>query len=489
MSSTTRLELRQGQSLVMTPQLQQSIKLLQLNNLEITAYVESELERNPLLEHDETEPPQTEDGDAGPEVDFDADDGAVVDPGEDGSNWAADGGAAGGGDALGPVGQSASRGRSAEFEDRGNVLEQTLSRPKSLKDHLQEQLNVDLVDPGDRLIGVHLIDMLDEAGYLAGDLAGVAERLGCDTARIEAALKKLQRFDPPGVFARSLAECLGLQLEDRGRYDPAMQTLIAHLDLLAKQDLSRLKRLCEVDEDRLAAMVAEIKTLNPKPGLAFDAEVAQPIVPDVILRRHPSSGWQIELNAETLPRVLVNTPYYTRVHGDARNRDEKDYLSECLQSANWLVRALDQRARTILRVARELVRQQEAFFTHGVRFLKPLTLSDIAEAIDMHESTVSRVTTNKYVSTPRGMYELKYFFSTALASANGGEAHSAVAVRDRIKELIDRESADDVLSDDRIAESLTGSGINIARRTVAKYREAMRIPSSAQRRRVKKISA
>jgi RNA polymerase sigma-54 factor len=338
------------------------------------------------------------------------------------------------------------------------------------------------------MIGQYLIDLVDEAGYLAGDLVSVAERLGAPGAEIEAVLAVLQNFDPPGVCARNLTECLALQLRERDRFDPAMQALVAHLDLVAKRDVAALRRICGVDEEDLTEMIAEVRRLNPKPGLAFGSTLVQPIVPDVFVRPGADGGWSVELNSDTLPKVLVNQSYYAEIAGSARNAAEKTYLADCLQTASWLVRALDQRARTILKVATEIVRQQDGFFVHGVQHLRPLNLKTVADAIGMHESTVSRVTANKYMGTSRGIFELKYFFTSAIAAADGGEAHSAEAVRHRIKQLIDAERPEAVLSDDTIVERLRGAGIDIARRTVAKYREAMRIPSSVQRRRDKQVS-
>jgi RNA polymerase sigma-54 factor len=305
-------------------------------------------------------------------------------------------------------------------------------------------------------------------------------------ARVEATLKLMQDFDPPGIMARNLAECLALQLADRDRLDPAMRALIDNLPLLASRDAPALMKLCGVDAEDLAGMVAEIKALNPKPGLAFDQVEAEPVIPDVLVRPQ-AGGFAIELNSDTLPRVLVNNRYYAEVLGSAKRKSDKDYLTDRYQQANWLVKALHQRATTILKVATEIVRQQEGFFRHGVQHLRPLVLRDIALAIEMHESTVSRVTSNKYMATPRGIYELKYFFTSSIAATGGGEALSAEAVRFRIKALIEAETAS-VLSDDRIVEILLAEGVDIARRTVAKYREAMRIPSSVQRRRERTLT-
>ena len=348
---------------------------------------------------------------------------------------------------------------------------------------------MDLADPGDRLIAGRLVDLLDDTGYLTADLAALADELGCPGERIDSVLRRVQRFDPPGLFARGLAECLGLQLTDRNRLDPAMQALLDNLDLLAAGDLERLLPLCGIDMPDLIDMIAEIRALDPKPGLAFGAETAQTVVPDVLMRPSPSGGWAVELNAETLPRVLVNHRFYTDVSAAATAKADKDFITDCYASASWLVKSLHQRATTILKVAAEIVRQQEMFFHKGVQHLKPLILRDIAEAIGMHESTVSRVTSNKFIATPRGILELKYFFTAAIQGANGAAAHSAESVRYRIKALIDEEAASDVLSDDRIVEILRADGIDIARRTVAKYREALRIPSSVQRRRLKSVKA
>ena len=298
-------------------------------------------------------------------------------------------------------------------------------------------------------------------------------------------LSIVQAFDPPGVCARNLTECLSIQLREQDRFDPAMQALVGRLDLLAKRDLASLRRVCGVNDDDLTEMIAEIRRLNPKPGLAFGSTMVQPVVPDVYVRQSPDGTYIVELNSDTLPKVLVNQRYHAELTKNANNEGAKAYLAENLQSATWLMRALDQRAKTILKVSMEIVKQQDAFFMHGVQHLRPLNLKTIADAISMHESTVSRVTANKYVATSRGIFELKYFFTSAIAAANGGEAHSAEAVRHRIKQLIDGESVGDVLSDDTIVDKLRAAGIDIARRTVAKYREAMRIPSSVQRRRDK----
>ena len=343
-------------------------------------------------------------------------------------------------------------------------------------------------DPARRLIGQHLIDMTDEAGYLRGDLIAVAELLGAPIELVEETLCVMQGFEPCGVFARDLRECLTLQLKEQDRCDPAMAALIENLHLLAAHDLVALKRVARVSDEDLCDMINEVKRLNPKPGLKYGTSPSQPIVPDVLVRALPDSSFHVELNSDTLPRVLVNQSYYATVSKSATRKEDKSYLVDCLQTANWLVKSLDQRARTILKVAQEIVRQQDAFLTYGVRHLRPLNLKTVADAISMHESTVSRVTANKYMATNRGLFELKYFFTSSIAATADGDAHSSEAVRHRIREMIDAEPASDVLSDDKIVERLKGDGVDIARRTVAKYREALRIPSSVQRRRLKRIA-
>jgi RNA polymerase sigma-54 factor len=532
MALTQRLEFRQSQSLVMTPQLMQAIKLLQLSNLDLATFVEDELERNPLLERasDGPEPPVA--GEASPERnEFSGHDEAGYASGHDDGGDHSDfsdrsGGSGDSFDAPAPdewmnrelgtraeieqtldtgldnvfseePAEAAARnaqdaaptaytewGGGASNDDSYN-LEAFVAAEVTLGSHLAEQLAVAFSSPAQRMIGQYLIDLVDEAGYLPQDLGDVHERLGASTDDVESVLGALQKFDPPGVCARSLSECLAIQLREQNRYDPAMQALVEHLDLLAKRDIGNLRKICGVDDEDLTDMIGEIRRLDPKPGLKFGSARTQTVVPDVYVRPGPDGGWHVELNSDTLPRVLVNQIYYSELSKTIRKDGDKSYFTDCLQNATWLVRALDQRARTILKVATEIVRQQDGFFTQGVAHLRPLNLKAVADAIQMHESTVSRVTANKYMATNRGSFELKYFFTASIASADGGEAHSAEAVRHHIKQLIDGESPSLILSDDTIVERLREAGIDIARRTVAKYREAMRIPSSVQRRRDK----
>jgi RNA polymerase sigma-54 factor len=499
-----KLELRQGQQLVMTPQLQQAIRLLQLSNIELGLFVETELERNPLLERDEAEPEPSEEAPRREETAEDDDgegtweveehpvalNGAATEATAESTSLELNGRDVD--RRLGEQSDWASVRPSTHNGGAGEAsnLEEFVAAGGSLADHLTEQLHLAITDPAERLIGGHLIHMVDEAGYLQGSLDEVTAKLGAPEDLAAKVLATLQGFDPPGVFARNLAECLALQLKDRNRYDPQIAKLLDNLPLLGSHNLGALKRAVGVDADELVEMITEIKRLNPKPGLKFGSVQIQPVLPDVIVRPGRNSSWSVELNNDTLPRVLVNRSYYSVVTKTTRSDEDKGYLLDCLQNANWLVKSLDQRARTILRVAEEIVRQQDGFLTYGIEHLKPLNLRTVADAISMHESTVSRVTSNKYMSTPRGMFELKYFFTSAISSASSvGEAHSSESVRHRIRQLIDAEVPQSVLSDDRLVEYLKRDGIDIARRTVAKYREALRIPSSVQRRREKQMAA
>lgn len=512
MALSPKLEIRQGQTLIMTPQLMQAIKLLQMSSLDLTAYVEAEMERNPLLERGEAETAgsETADGSSGDG----AGDTGAGEAGQD-SDWLQSDLSDSARDMadrldtdLGNIypddpGTAPTEAPRSEPSDRdawqlglgsgsGSApgedynLEAFVAAGTSLQDHLAAQMVLAVTDPVDRLIAQVMIDNVDEAGYLRLDLDETAERMGLSRARLDAVLAVLQTLEPTGVFATSLADCLRLQLVEKNRFDPAMAALIENIDLLARHDLGGLRAACGVDDEDLAEMIAELRALNPKPASSFGDALVQPVVPDVIVRPARDGTWSVELNTDTLPKVLVNQSYYAEISTRARGDTEKAFLSECLQTANWLAKSLDQRARTILKVASEIVRQQDAFLVHGVQHLKPLNLRTIADAIAMHESTVSRVTSNKYMATPRGIFELKYFFTAAIASSSGGEAHSAEAVRHRIKTLIDAESPDNILSDDTIVSILKDEGVDIARRTVAKYREAMRIGSSVQRRREKR---
>lgn len=512
-SFTPKLELRQGLSLVMTPQLQQAIKLLQYSNIELAAYVEDELIRNPLLERDEserqeqqfTDTPEIDKSAAGPAtenadgvesldsslndnmnlgakedaIDIDPDVRFEDSPSEN-PTAAPDAGAG----SLRDWGS----GSGGSFEDGEFSLENMLARVDTLSEHLRTQLQIEVRDPTDLIIGAALIDLVEDDGYLRTDLSEVCENIGVELEDVHKVLAVCQTFDPSGVMARDLKECMAIQLREKDRYDPAMAALIENLELLANKDFARLRDLCGVDNEDITEMIGELRALDPKPGSVFINDAATPIIPDVFVTENPAGGWRVDLNSDTLPRVLMNNRYHAQVVSKIRDKKDKAYLTECMNDANWLVKSLDQRARTILKVSSEIVRQQDGFLAHGVNHLKPLNLKVIAEAIEMHESTISRVTANKFMSCPRGLFELKFFFTVAIQATDGGDAHSAESVRHKIRELVEAESPKKILSDDKLVVLLKGQGIDIARRTVAKYREAMRIPSSVQRRREKRMA-
>jgi RNA polymerase sigma-54 factor len=507
MALSAKLVMRQGQTLVMTPQLLQAIKLLQLSNVELASFIEEELERNPLLERIE------EPADDMQEPRVDAEPGVTGEPSE--HDWSSNEFATNQAELESSLGTEFGNTFDGERAEAGSAppaevhglsatswagtgagsgeggddtgIDGYLHTPPSLHDHLGAQLALAVSDAAGRLIGQAIIDGIDDGGYLREPLAAIALRLGTDVARVERILAIVHTFEPTGVGARDVPECLGLQLQERNRLDPAMQALLAHLHLLAKRDYGPLRRICGVDDEDLADMAAEIRQLDPKPGRAFGGAVIQSVVPDVYLWPAADGAWNVELNTDVLPRVLVNQRYHARVSKRPVTDADKSFVANCLQTANWLTKSLEQRARTILKVSSEIVRQQDGFFAKGVEHLRPLNLRSVADAIGMHESTVSRVTSNKYMSTPRGLFELKYFFTASISSTLGGDAHSAEAVRFRIKQMIDGEQPQNVLSDDAIVARLKQANIDIARRTVAKYREGLRIPSSVERRREKSV--
>ncbi len=501
-----RLDLRQSQSLVMTPQLQQAIKLLALSNLEIEAFIGEALEANPLLDLGEATPAPAAELPAGPPedarrtalesspidqligegrgaddrpLDIDA---SALDTDRDTGDFDAgqpsvretafDSGGGGGDFADGEAPDIGERGSSAE----------------TLAEHLHAQIGAVARDPRLCAIARLLIDQLDEAGYLSDPLAEIAAGMGIEPDEAEAALALIHTLDPTGVGARSLSECIALQAREADRYDPAMARLIGNLDLVARGELARLRRMCGVDEDDFADMLAELRGYDPKPGLAFGGAPASPVQPDVIVSARADGGWNIALNQATLPRLIVNRSYYVEMKGSCADKTSRAWLSEKLADANWLMKALDQRQKTILKVASEIVRQQEAFFRQGVSALKPLTLRAVAEAVALHESTVSRVTSNKYLMCDRGTYELKFFFTSGVASADGEGSVSAEAVKAAIRQLIEAETPKAILSDDALVDLLKTRGFDLARRTVAKYREAIGLGSSVQRRRQKALA-
>jgi len=499
-----RLDLRQSQSLVITPQLQQAIKLLQMSSIELTAYIDQELESNPLLERDEAADVETfsESSSAEPgsdispsndpapldrsapesEAAFDGKDyGESDDPTTDAMGASADDGMGAG--AFSAV--SIPTGSAAGGE--GPNIDRIAADAQDLRSYLVQQLNLSMTDASDRMIGLALIEQLDENGYMTTPLSEVATQLGAPLARVELVLATMQKFDPPGIFARDLKECMKLQLIERDRFDPVMEKFIANLELLGSGDLKKMRDVCGVSVEDLQDMLSEVRALDPKPALRFEHNTNETVIPDIMMTPLAAGGWRIELNPQTLPRVLINQSYVSEVAKVVSSKAEKQFLTDRLQAAHWLVKALQQRAETVLKVASEIVRQQDDFWRHGVSHLKPLILRDVSTAIEMHESTVSRVTTNKFMETPRGVFELKYFFTQGLPSAGGGDSMSSETVRHRIKSLIESEKDDSVLSDDQLVDLLKSEGIDVARRTVAKYRESLGIQSSVQRRRARAL--
>ena len=483
-----RLDLRQSQSLVMTPQLQQAIKLLALSNLEIEAFIGEALEANPLLEAGETgrEGPDETLPDAPAREEFTADVLIAEGYGEAEAPLDLDPAALDRDFDTGDADWGAAVASNAAGEDGLPSLEERAGAEPSLAEHLQGQIGALAGDPTEAFAARHIVGLLDEAGYLRFDLREVAQDLELTLAEVERALALVQRLEPSGVGARSLAECLAIQAREADRYDPCMARLIDNLELLARGEIARLKRMCDVDDEDFADMLAELRGYDPKPGLAYGQPEAQAVVPDILIAAGRDGGWDIRLNEDTLPRLVVNRSYYLELRQSGTSRDARRWLKEKLADANWLIRALDQRQKTILKTAAEIVKRQDGFFRRGVSELRPLTLREVAEAIEMHESTVSRVTSNKFLACERGTFELKYFFTSGVGSSDG-EGASSEAVKARIKALIDAEDPAKILSDDTLVDMLKGEGFDLARRTVAKYREAMGIGSSVQRRRAKKL--
>ena len=495
-------EIRQSQQLVMTQQLQQSIKLLQLSAIELQEFIDEELEKNPLLTKEEGEQ-APEPGEDRPEEDAPAESASEEDDGrsdtkeidvsdtdysvteslEDesfGEEWTQ-------GDSV-SVGEvsAGAHGSAGGYEEDGEGfgVEGASAREQTLREHLLEQIHMDITEPVEQRIAEQLVDLLDDAGYLREDTTALAKTLGVTQAEIDAVIERLQEMDPAGVFARSLAECLRLQLRDMNRLDPVMEIFLENLEMMGTGELKALQKKCGVDAEDFAQMLGDIRRCNPKPAAGFAMEDPQAVIPDVLVRRGKTGGWQLELNPDALPKVLINRRYASQVGARAGDKEAKKYMSDQLANANWLIKALDQRATTILKVATEIVTQQDKFLQHGIRFLKPLVLKDIAAAVGMHESTISRVTTSKFMATPRGTLELKFFFTSSINAGTGAD-FSSKTVMYYIKELVTNEEGNDVLSDDAIVKRLKDRNIDVARRTVTKYREEMGIPSSVVRRRQK----
>ena len=478
-----RLEIRQSQSLVMTPQLQQAIKLLALSNLELETHIAEALEANPLLDMGEVSRDGGEevvvpgDRETEPLMDSPGGDEAPLDV----ESHALDPEAAPG---DGDWGRAAELG--GQGED-GPDLENRSDGGPTLAEHLLAQIGTAARTTGEALVAARLVGELDPAGYFIGEVDEVASELAVSRAEIECGLELIQSLDPTGVGARNLAECIRLQAIEADRYDPCMARLIENLDAVARGEVARLKRLCGVDDEDFADMLAELRGYDPKPGLRFGGGAEAAVVPDVLVMPGKGQGWVITLNEDSLPRLVVNRAYYLELKDGCTDKASRAWLNEQLGEASWLIRALDQRAKTILKVASEIVKRQAGFFREGVTAMRPLILREVAEAIEMHESTVSRVTSNKYLACPRGTFEMKYFFSSGVAAADG-EGASSEAIKARIRALTDKEDARAILSDEALVALLKAEGFDLARRTVAKYRESIGIGSSAERRRARKLA-
>ncbi|MEB3702221.1 RNA polymerase sigma-54 factor 2 [Candidatus Bealeia paramacronuclearis] len=472
-----RLDQTQTQTLTMTPQLRLAIELLQMTNLELSQFLENELIQNPLLEHDET----TKEEDQTP-ID-ESEETLNLDDSQD--HW-----------------DSLDGDENNVFQDEKSTLNNIATqdhhfddgkefdiediREKSLQDYLFEQLRIEAKTPQEHFLGALLIHKISEAGYLEDSLEAIALQMNCLQEEIESALDLIQSFDPPGIGARNLSECLRLQFEQQKSLTPLHAQFLKHLDLLGRGQLKDLQKLLNCDEDALKGLIQDIRALNPKPGATFQFEDPQTRIPDVFVRfDEKSQNWHVELNSETLPKVMMNQKYAALLKLGGTEKDTKTYLNQHFQSANWLLKAIDQRAKTILKVATQIVHHQEDFFKYGIRYLKPLVMKEIADAIEMHESTVSRVTSNKYLATPRGIFEFKFFFTTGINSSAGGDALSSEHVRMRIQNLVENEPPGKPLSDEKLVEILEGEGIEIARRTVAKYRDQLSIPPAFARKRQK----
>lgn len=495
MSLAPRLDLRQSQTLTMTPRLQQAIRLLQMSSLELEAAVSEELEKNPFLEREggeneadaseqnefsefegreelsslfdsagqEDAPPDTNDlptedsfyeqaNDFSEEIDYSPD--FSMDP------WSGSG----------------ARG---DTDGKVSAVDLCASKPASFYEALTRQINMAFHNPRERALAVSLLEKLDGNGYLPAEAC---------TPEVEKILPVLQGLSPTGIFARSLSECLALQLKELDRCDPAMAVMLDNLELIAQREYKKLSKLCGVDEEDIADMIAEIRRLNPKPASVLTQDVPSVLIPDVLLKRDKFGRFVVELNQAALPRVLINRTYVAEISAAGKgDKAANKFVNEHLSSANFLIKALNQRAETILKVAGEIVERQKDFFTQGEKALKPMVLRDIAEAVGMHESSISRVTTGKYIACSQGIFELKYFFSQGLESRFGDDLISAQAIKRRIRELIEAEEKDNILSDEALVYMLKRENIDIARRTVAKYREALGIPTSAQRKRDKRL--
>ena len=479
MQITQNLKLKQSQSLVMTPQLQQAIKLLQLNNLELTELVNKELEENPFLENESSEEKvekfEEETNDLSES--FESGESIADEPKIDDydNRWDTD-----------LSYQSYSKTTDSDSIDPGSVVEQTLSEKISLKGILKNQAELEFKSQTEKKISELLIDYIEPSGWITISIDELADFSGFDKTLIEKVLLKMQNFEPNGVFARNLKECLIIQLKNEDKLNNSKKKLIENLELLGEGNLKELQKITNLREEELKENIKSIRLLNPKPGTKYSDENSIIFNPDVIVAKN-NENWEVELNNSTLPKVTVNEEYVNEIEGLNCSESDKKYITENLNSAKWLIKAIQQRNTTTLKISAEIVNQQKLFFEKGKKYLKPMILKDVAKKINMHESTVSRVTSEKLMLTPRGIFEMKIFFSASIGGTNDGDSFSAASVRESLKKLISNEPMNNPFSDEILVNKLHSQGISLARRTVAKYRELLNIPSSSIRRRMMRI--
>jgi RNA polymerase sigma-54 factor len=477
------LQLRLGTSLTMTPQLQQAIQLLQLSTLDLRQEIQQALESNPMLELDEEyeslDVAETQDKS---EISTSETNSEIPEEYPLDSDWS---------DLYQDhAGSLTSSGSGSSSED-GPDFDRNTS-VESLQDHLRWQLAMTDLDARERQMAESLIDAVDGAGYLSMSLDELVDGLrgqglpGLKASELEQVLLRLQQFDPTGVFARDLRECLLLQLallpDDLPLLAQARRLVRQFLEALGNDDRKLLKRRLSLDDDELDHVIRLVRALDPRPASAWGEPASDYVIPDLLVR-HTRHGWQVELNPEALPKLRIQ-PEYAALIKRADKSADNTFLKDNLQEARWLMKSLSSRNDTLLKVGREIMARQIDFLEQGEEGMKPLILANIAEVVEMHESTISRVTTQKYIHTPRGVFELKFFFSSQVGGSGNGDAHSSTAIRARIRKLIAEEPARKPLSDSRLVDLLASDGIEVARRTVAKYREAMGIPSSSERKRL-----
>ncbi|HYA37128.1 MAG TPA: RNA polymerase factor sigma-54 [Candidatus Methylomirabilis sp.] len=485
------LDLKLGQHLTITPQLQQAIRLLQLSSIELQQEIQEALESNPLLEENEKEEEIPEvksetdnaNTDSLDRTEASSDDESETSVTDVESNEDADNDWTENFESM-----TAPTGSRTASDDDYPDIDARNSPPQSLHDHLSWQMQMTPFSDDDKQIAMALIDAINEDGYLSCKLEEIqqalSKNLSVEIDEIEAVLHQIQNFDPIGVGARDVGECLQLQMKALPPDTPGLKAGMniatpQNLALLASRDYTQLRRNLRLPPEELQQAIQLIQSLNPRPGNSVTATQAGYIVPDIIVKK-VRGVWRAELNADVSPRLRINRQYEKMIHRGDSSADNR-YLQDQLQQARWFIKSLNSRNETLLKVARTIVDRQRAFFDHGAEAMKPLVLHDVAEAVTMHESTISRVTTNKYMLTPRGIFELKYFFSSHVSTADGGTC-SATAIRSIIKKLVEAELPTRPISDSKIAEILAEQGINVARRTVAKYRESMNIPPSSQRK-------